>query len=470
MTTTADRWTGSWVGHRLGVRLESPGPSEVGLEVADLVGLALRRNPRRAHLLVSRVLGKHVPTDPRVVEGAGRLLGLAVAGRLGVTVPGLPGAGALVRAALAGAPDAVRELVRFSAAGVPAGALPAGTVVVGFAETATGLGHSVASALGAAYVHSTRRRPPGTPLTRFLEEHSHATGHALAPADPGLLTGDGPVVLVDDELSTGRTARNALAGLRRVRRTDQVVLASLVDLRGDGQDPAPAVPLPTAEAGFEHGVEAVSLARGAIRLPEGLPAAAAALLDALPDQGLPGRPATGTSPAGAVRPLPGAHWAGVVVSGRHGTVPADEPALRTAAARSAADLAPGLHGDDVLVLATEELMHAPLLVATALAELTEPDGVRVRFSSTTRSPVACVPEPGYAVRTGLAFPAHDVAAIDDPDGPLTRYAYNVPADVSDVLVVVDRPADTAALHAPGGLLDRVGAHGAGVHLLVVGDR
>ena len=44
---------------------------------ADQVGL--RRNPRRAQLLVSTVLGKHLPADPRVIAGTGRLLGALVA-------------------------------------------------------------------------------------------------------------------------------------------------------------------------------------------------------------------------------------------------------------------------------------------------------------------------------------------------------------------------------------------------------
>lgn len=58
--------TAAWVESRLGVRLVD-GPRPVGAGLADLVGLAVRRNPRRAHLLVSAVLGKHVPTDPRLV-------------------------------------------------------------------------------------------------------------------------------------------------------------------------------------------------------------------------------------------------------------------------------------------------------------------------------------------------------------------------------------------------------------------
>ncbi|MER2224183.1 MAG: phosphoribosyltransferase domain-containing protein, partial [Rhodococcus sp. (in: high G+C Gram-positive bacteria)] len=46
------------------------GDSSLGHSVPDLVIPGLRRNPRRAHLLVSTVLGKHVPTEPSVVIGA----------------------------------------------------------------------------------------------------------------------------------------------------------------------------------------------------------------------------------------------------------------------------------------------------------------------------------------------------------------------------------------------------------------
>ncbi len=67
-------WQGQWVADRLGVRLRTT-DSPYGLALSDLVGLAVRRNPKRAHLLVSTVLGKHIPTDPRLVHGSGLLLG-----------------------------------------------------------------------------------------------------------------------------------------------------------------------------------------------------------------------------------------------------------------------------------------------------------------------------------------------------------------------------------------------------------
>ncbi len=58
----------------------------------------------------------------------------------------------------------------------------AGTLVLGYAETATALGHCVAESLDADYLHSTRRQVPGyRPVAGFDEEHSHATRHLLLP-------------------------------------------------------------------------------------------------------------------------------------------------------------------------------------------------------------------------------------------------------------------------------------------------
>lgn len=112
-------WSGTWVADRLGVELVGDS------RLTDLLGLALRRNPKRAHLLVSNVLGKHVPQSPSVVYGQGFALGRRVRDLLGDE-------------------EAARA------------------VVLGYAETATGLGHSVADGIALApYLHSTRRPVPG---------------------------------------------------------------------------------------------------------------------------------------------------------------------------------------------------------------------------------------------------------------------------------------------------------------------
>src|SRR4051812_14240920 len=129
-----DTWAGGWVADRLDIAVETPG-THLGIALTDLAGLALRRNPRRAQLLVSRVLGKHVPADPRLVYGSGLLLGVLVRAAL-AGESRLPGhLGRRLRTALAagrgpavaGLPATVRT--------VDVQEMPA--VVLGYAETAT---------------------------------------------------------------------------------------------------------------------------------------------------------------------------------------------------------------------------------------------------------------------------------------------------------------------------------------------
>jgi len=128
-------WTGDWVQRRLGVHVRGDG-------VPELVGLALRRNPKRAHLVVSRVLGKHVPTDPRLVRGVGLALGALVAAELDGRARAVPSLTAALRDE-PGAAAALRDALLTALRGVPA--VP-GVTVLGYAETATGLGHVVAEA------------------------------------------------------------------------------------------------------------------------------------------------------------------------------------------------------------------------------------------------------------------------------------------------------------------------------------
>lgn len=427
-----------WVGQRLGVAVDGP-PGVDGLDVHDLLGLALRRNPRRAHLLVSTVLGKHVPTDPRLVRAAGLRLGAQVAAALGV--PDEPGAPTGTwRAALAGDADAAAAVL--AAARRPA-ARP-DVVVLGYAETATGLGHAVAQALGCAGLHSTRREVPGAvDWAGFEEEHSHATGHRLLPTDPvvrgRLADPAAPVVLVDDELSTGRTVANTVRAVHALAPHGHYVVAGLVDLRSEA-DRARMAAL-SAELGAR--VDVVCLAAGTVALPEGVLERGAALAAGVE----PVAPAA--RPAPEVR-TPALDWPAAATTARFGTPPGHEAALDAALRRDGVldDLSRHLPDDgDVLVLGTEELLHAPLAVATALADRTP---ARVRFSSTTRSPVLAVDDPGYAVRSSVAFVSHDPAQ----DGPGVRYAHNVarPGGWDALLLVVDGASDPAALRAPDGVL------------------
>lgn len=167
------------------------------LPPSDLFGFAERRNPKRAFLFVSKVLGRHIPVRPSIMAASFESL----------------------------------------AAEIPTN-LPGPVLVIGMAETAVGLGAGVHRAFSATrpdtmYLVSTRH-PLGTELfTRFEEEHSHASAHLIhMPVDTEvreMMLQARSLVLVDDEASTGKTFVNlhrALvdAGLSNIERVVTCVL------------------------------------------------------------------------------------------------------------------------------------------------------------------------------------------------------------------------------------------------------
>jgi orotate phosphoribosyltransferase len=173
------------------------------LDAEQLVDFAERRNPKRAFLFVSKVLGRHIPVKPSLMAQSFSQLAAQI-------------------------PDN----------------LPQPMLVIGMAETAVGLGAGVHRALQNRYPQAmywmSTRHSLGTPLfARFEEEHSHASSHLLHfPLDESLkqqLLATKTLVLVDDEASTGKTFINLAqalqdAGLQHIER---IIAATLTDWSGD---------------------------------------------------------------------------------------------------------------------------------------------------------------------------------------------------------------------------------------------
>lgn len=164
-----------------------------------LCDFAARANPKRGFLIVSRVLGRHLPTPPEALRAAADAL----------------------------------------AAQIP-GDLPAPVLFCGMAETATGLAQAVWAAwrgrhpvLASAYVQSSRQIVPGARvLCRFEEGHSHAASHMVQVSGEveEVLPQARSLVIIDDECSTGSTfaeAAEALVGA--LPQTERIACASLTD-------------------------------------------------------------------------------------------------------------------------------------------------------------------------------------------------------------------------------------------------
>lgn len=311
------------------------------LPLDDLLGFAVRRNPKRGFLFVSRVLGKHIPVRPSVAASTHAALAAALPP---LTRPHFIG--------LAETATALGEGVfrAWQARHMPAAG---DTLADGSWLTAAGRG---------TFQHTTRYHQRAPLLLRFDEPHSHAPAHLVY--DPGeAARAAQELVLVDDELSTGTTlenlAREWLALHPHVRR---VVLVSLTDwcVRRDAVQAALPVP-----------VEFVSLSRGTFTFTPD-PAWTPATLPAVTGDGgdrsdlLPARSARLGHPGGPDLSA----W----------TTPGSDAELR---------------GGPLLVLGTGEYQFP----AFALARTLEARDLDVHWSATTRSPVL----PGLAIGSALTF-------------------------------------------------------------------
>lgn len=184
-----------------------------GFSINQLLGFGARNNRKRGFLFVSKVLGKHVPVRPYMMRRVHHELAQQID-------------------QLVSAQDVV-------------------SVVLGMAETATGLGMGVFGELqgisGApnwqAYFQTTRYRRQGdefsdSPYLSFEESHSHATQLILELPPEGsvpyrALTQAKRIVLVDDEISTGKTFASLLNAVRCINSVfHEVIVATVTDLSG----------------------------------------------------------------------------------------------------------------------------------------------------------------------------------------------------------------------------------------------
>ena len=158
----------------------------------DLLVLAKRyNNPKRAYLLVDPLQGKHLAVSPTAALDMMAALGDMLAHKY-----------------------------------------PAARLVIGFAETATAIGAAAAERLpDCKYIHTTREDIAADKWLYFSEEHSHASEQKLcADRLAEYAEQTDTVILIDDEISTGKTLINIVERLRTVRGFEgkRIVAASII--------------------------------------------------------------------------------------------------------------------------------------------------------------------------------------------------------------------------------------------------
>jgi len=194
------------------------------VSLSSLFDIAERKNPKRAFLFVSKVLGRHIPVAPSVMN------------------------------------DSYRQLARQ----IPSD-LPEPVLFIGMAETAVGLAAGVFrearnNIAEPVLLTSTRHPVDGELLCEFKEDHSHATDHLIyLPEDMTLrqrASHAKTLVLIDDEATTGNTFLNLLKALRQsgLDSLQRVVTVTLTDWSRD--EIARQSPLP---------VDTVALVKGTWR-------------------------------------------------------------------------------------------------------------------------------------------------------------------------------------------------------------
>ncbi|UOK57948.1 phosphoribosyltransferase domain-containing protein [Bacillus sp. OVS6] len=69
-------------------------------------------------------------------------------------------------------------------------------------------------------------------IINFEEEHSHATSHRCY-VDKSLFENDSPIVLVDDEVTTGKTALNIIESIQSKYPRREYTVVSILDWRSE---------------------------------------------------------------------------------------------------------------------------------------------------------------------------------------------------------------------------------------------
>ncbi|QMV44961.1 hypothetical protein FPL14_09775 [Cohnella cholangitidis] len=389
--------------------------------------MAARINKKRSFLFVSKVLGKHLPVHPSLSLISGAMLGCLYE----TSILERQTSSVSVRQWHEAFDNPARADELYGRLMDNKIMVEEPTLFIGFAETATALGHSMFDAFdgNVMYLHTTREQiEDRTSVINFEEEHSHAMSHRCYAEDTDIFRKASRIVLVDDEMTTGKTSLNIIKELFETFGQRDYVVASLLDWRS--RDDRSRYGQLERELGIR--IRCLSLVEGAIRV-KGNPSDErdqSAPVD-VPDCAISFRrhdisgffSHMGTSLADKTTAVPY-----LTNTGRFGMDARHGAELDREVAYAAKRLVSERTGKRVLCMGTGEFMYIPMRIANLMG-----DGVY--YQSTTRSPIYPMQGEHYAVTSAYRFESAD-------DATVANFMYNVtPGQYDEAFVFIEREYD-----------------------------
>ncbi|WP_051525177.1 phosphoribosyltransferase family protein [Exiguobacterium artemiae] len=189
----------------------------------DVFLLAERQNKKRKFLFVSPLLGKHLAIKPQVLFTVGQ----ALAYHLNFAIVSKKNIEEEKRLKELFNKESFSEINSSEIVNKYEGD---SLLFLGFAETATALGQVVYQCFNNTnYVHTTREIiKDKEPIFTFEEEHSHAVDQ-LCYFDQIYVNNKKTIVLVDDEITTGKTALNIIESIQKKFPRKRYIVLSILN-------------------------------------------------------------------------------------------------------------------------------------------------------------------------------------------------------------------------------------------------
>ncbi|MDP4181325.1 MAG: phosphoribosyltransferase family protein [Bacillota bacterium] len=403
----------------------------------DLIySIGARINKKRRYLFVSKVLGKHIPVRNANSLLTGALLAYKFLEDYYSQYNDIVNK---IAASLINSKDGKSIWREIAANPIH---LDNKILFLAFAETATSLGHSIFNCFeNSCFIHTTRENIPcfKNPIL-FEEEHSHATSHRIYPLNYETLKLDSPIVLIDDEISTGKTVLNIIKELDKIHKRKEYVVLSILDFRSK----ADIEYARQFEKEYSLKVNFISLISGEFTTSPTKKLQNWGCVDKFLESNITddslasSRKPSDTPPeirffslgnyfndfisapsfndAGEENPIPY-----LKASGRFGIDSEEWKRLSCNILQVSKFIEDKITGTRILFLGTEEFMHIPLYISCFIDK-------DIYYHSTTRSPIFPSPSPDYPVNNRFVFSC-------PPNPVITNFVYNIPYGFYDEVYV-----------------------------------